>query len=79
MALETEMATYHRELPGLLDLANKFVLIHGDSVASTWESFEDAVQEGYRIFGLQPFLVKQIQAEEYVHSFTRDIRPLCQS
>jgi hypothetical protein len=51
----------------------KFVLIHGDSVAGIWETYPDAIQEGYRLFGLEPFMVKQIQAAEFVHSVTRDV------
>jgi hypothetical protein len=78
MALERELDTYKRELPNLLDKAGKYVLIHEDQV-SVWCTYEDALQEGYRIFGLKPFLVKQIQTTEQIHHVTRDIQPVCQS
>jgi hypothetical protein len=78
MALEKELDTYKRELPKLLDNVGKYVLIHNDEV-SVWGTYEDALQEGYRLFGLKPFLVKQIQAMEQVHFVTRNVQPVCQS
>jgi hypothetical protein len=78
MALEKELDTYKRELPKLLENAGKFALIKGDQV-SVWSTYEDALQEGYRVFGLTPFLVKQIQAAEAIHHVTRDIEPICRS
>jgi hypothetical protein len=79
MALETELATYERERPQLLDRAGKYVLIKGENVVSTWETYRDAIQEGYRVFLLEPFLVKKIQVQEVPHHFTRDIKPVCRS
>lgn len=79
MALEKELATYKRELSRIVDQAGKFVLIHGDDIVSTWETYQDAIQEGYRIFRLEPFLVKQIEAEERVHYISRHLNPICQS
>ncbi len=80
MALEKELETYQRELPNLIGQhAGKFVLIGGDKVSGTWETYRDALQEGYRLYGLKPFLVKQIQATEIVHHMMRDIHPLCRS
>jgi len=79
MALEKELATYKRELPKLMPNAGKFVLIHGDEVSGVWETYQDALQEGYRVFGLKSFLVKQIQAVDVIQHMTRDVHPLCQS
>jgi hypothetical protein len=79
MALEKELETYRRELPKLVANAGKFALIQGDQVAGIWETYQDALQEGYRVFGLKPFLVKPIQAVELIHHFTRDIQPSCRS
>jgi hypothetical protein len=50
-------------------------LVHGNDVVGVWDSYEDALKEGYRQFGLQPFLVKRIEAIEQVHFFTRDLAP----
>jgi len=79
MALERELETYKRELPNLLDRVGKFALVRGDELVSVWETYDDALQEGYRLFGLEPFLVKQIQLAEFVHHITRAIMPICQS
>jgi hypothetical protein len=77
MALETELAKYHVELPKWLPLhQGKFVLIHDETVGGFFSSYEDAIQVGYEHFGLQPFLVKQIEATETVHFFSRDLK-LC--
>lgn len=75
MALEKEQATYVRELQNLLGSEGKYVLIHGDRVIGVYDTYNDALQIGYDRCGLNPFLVKRIQAVEQVHSFTRDIRP----
>jgi hypothetical protein len=76
MALEKELATYQRKLEELLPHEGKFALIHGDELAGTWDTYEDALQAGYQKFGLTPFLVKRIEWAETVHNFTRDV-PLC--
>jgi hypothetical protein len=74
MALERELRTYTEKLPELLAQEGKYVLIHQDEVAGTFDTFADAVQAGYERFDLdQPFLVKEITAVEPVHfiGFTR--------
>jgi hypothetical protein len=75
MPLEKEQATYDRELSALLSQEGKYVLIHGDAVVGVYDTYNDALKIGYEQFGLQPFLVKRIQAVEQVHSFSRDISP----
>lgn len=76
MALETELSTYKRELPTLLvNGAGKFVLIHGDKVAGVFDTYQDAIKEGYEKFKLEPFLVKQVNAFEQIHFMTRDVHP----
>lgn len=71
MALEKELETYNTKLPELLEDEGKYVLIHGDQVHGTYSSFEDALREGYETFGLEPFLVKQIQKIEHTQIITR--------
>ena len=73
MALEKEIATYQAKLAELKQHEGKFVLIHEDTVVDTFTSYEDALKEGYKQFGLKPFLVKQILAIEPVFCFTRPI------
>ncbi|MGX6566832.1 hypothetical protein [Cupriavidus necator] len=72
-SLELELATYQRELPNLLALEGKFVLIKGSEIVGTYDSYADALQTGYEKFKLDPFLVKQISHTEQVSYFTREL------
>lgn len=76
MQLERELATYRDKLPELVQHEGKYVLIHGDSVVDTFASYQDALRQGYRQFGLEPFLVKQILSTERIHFVTRAIEPV---
>ncbi|HLH16532.1 MAG TPA: hypothetical protein VKX45_04900 [Bryobacteraceae bacterium] len=71
MALERELQTYKQRLPELLQNEGKFVLIHGDDIVDVYGTYEDALKEGYARFGLDPFLVKQIQSVEQIHFISR--------
>lgn len=76
MALEKELETYNRELQALLanEGDGKFALIQDDKVIDVFGTYEDALKEGYKTFGVTtPFLVKQVLAVEQVQCFTRDI------
>lgn len=66
-ALEKELATYREKLPSLLSEEGKFVLIHAGEIAGTFDTYADALAEGYKVFKLEPFLVKQIQQIEQAH------------
>jgi hypothetical protein len=73
-ALEKELATYQDHLPKLLkDGEGKFALVHDGAIAGTFETYADALSEGYRLFKLEPFLVKQIQAIEQAHFIARAV------
>jgi len=73
MALEREIQTYQKELQNLLQHEGKFVLIHESDIAGFFETYEDAIKAGYEKYGLQPFLVKRVQAVEQIQYFTRDL------
>ncbi len=75
MALEKELETYRSKLPELKENEGKFVLIHGETVAGFFTSYEDAMKAGYEKFKLEPFLVKQVNSLEQVHVVTRLIEP----
>ena len=67
--LKSELETYNRNKQQLVAQGEgRFVVIHGDEIAGIWGTYEDALQAGYERFGLTPFLVKQIEALERVHS-----------
>ena len=77
--LEKELSTYERELPSLKAQSGKFVLISGDDVLSTWSTYEDAIQEGYRVCGLdRRFMVKKIEPYPHVLFNSRSVEPICQ-
>jgi len=75
MALERELAAYKAKLAELAANEGKFALVHGDQVVDVFETYADAIKEGYSKFGLDPFLVKQIQAIERVQFVSRFADP----
>ena len=78
--LSAEFATFQRELARLIQEGEqgRWALVHGEEVASIWDTFPDAVQAGYDRFGLVPFLVQQVVP---VHPPAQSPwqRPECQS
>jgi hypothetical protein len=78
MALEKELETYNAHRDELLQDEGKFVVIHGEQIAGTWETYEDALKAAYAEFGLGGFMVKQIFAVEPVHYVARGT-PVCPS
>jgi hypothetical protein len=75
ISLEKELETYKNKLPELKQHEGKFVLIKGEEVVDTFATYEDAIKEGYQKFGLEPFLVKQIQSIQQVHFISRFLKP----
>lgn len=70
--LQQELNTFKKKKKELLmEAKGKFVLIKDTEVVSTFKSYEDALSEGYKKFGNEPFLVKEISAVEEVNYFTR--------
>lgn len=74
-ALKQELATYERLLPTLLKEQGSYATITGDRLIGTFRSYEDALRAGYGACGIRPFLVKQIEENESVLFFTRDLAP----
>jgi hypothetical protein len=77
MALEQELAAYKSRLPELHDQQGQFALIQGNVLAGVYGTYDDALRAGYEAFGLQPFLVKQIQIIEQVQFIARLAAPAC--
>jgi hypothetical protein len=75
MALERELQTYQRKLPELLGRKGHFVLIQGDTVAGVWNTYKEALEQGYAHFELTPFLVKRIEEHEPVHYVRHPVQP----
>jgi hypothetical protein len=61
-ALATEIHTYFRELPRLLDEGGggKFVVVKGDGLFGVWDTHLDAIQHGHALFGEERFLAQAI-------------------
>jgi hypothetical protein len=59
--LVKELETYNAHKADLLKDAGKFVLVHGDQLAGVYDTYADALREGYKQFQLKPFMVQQIQ------------------
>ena len=57
-AIAEEIATYRSQLSELLAYEGQFVLIKGDKVIGFFDDASEAIREGYRRFGIVPFLVK---------------------
>jgi hypothetical protein len=77
LTLAVELDTYRKLLPNLLDQQGKFALVSETSLLGTYETYADALQQGYSMKGLEPFLVRKISGTEAIAYFTRDIQPQC--
>lgn len=69
-SLKQELETYETHREQLLGEARgKYVLIRGDSIVATYDTEQDAINEGYRQFGNVPFLVKRVAATDEPANF----------
>jgi hypothetical protein len=71
---------FHIDYLGHAQLTNegKYVVVHGETIAGPFDTYEDALQAGYDKFGVVPFLVKRISRVEPIQYFSRDL-PTCPS
>ncbi len=76
MPLEQELKTYNEMKNKLLNESRgKFVLIKGSEMLGVYDNKDTALSEGYKKFGNQEFLVKEVLEIEAVNFFTRQIIP----
>ena len=74
MELEQEIKTYKTNKDNLLsDRKGRFVLIKGDKIIADFETYGDALEDGYQRFGNEAFLVKEVRDEVLVNYFSKDI------
>jgi hypothetical protein len=73
--LEKELETYQAELPKLLKEQGKFAVVKDAQVAGVFDTYPDALKQGYERFGLEPFLVKQIISPQPVLFISRNVIP----
>ncbi len=75
--LSKELDAFKRELPTLLSESinlGQFALVHADSIAGIYPSFEAALAAGYDKFALDPFLVKEVVEREEPRYFSRNLQ-----
>jgi hypothetical protein len=73
MSLEKELATYNSHLLELLPYEGRYVLVCEDRIDGTFDTYEQGLAAGYEKYGLDPFMVKQINQAEPIHYFSRDL------
>ena len=74
--LERELAAYRSKLSQMIaeQGEGKYALLHEEQLIDVYGTYEDAIKAGYEKFGLERFLVKQVESMEHVHYIT-DISP----
>ena len=73
--IATEIATYDKNVGSWRDREGKFVLIRGTDVVGFYDTYEQALTEGYSRFGVAPFLVKEIRHPAQAHFVSRLVAP----
>ena len=63
-SMRAEMETYYRELPRLIEDGEegRYVVVKGGTVYSVWDTFRDARQRGGELFGMEQFMVQEVDA-----------------
>ena len=72
--LEKEYKFYLQHLPEfLVDHLDQFVLIQRNQIEGFYNTYEDALRAGLKVFGDVPFFIKVIKESEEVHFFHQGI------
>ncbi|MEK6811642.1 MAG: hypothetical protein AABX96_03990, partial [Nanoarchaeota archaeon] len=72
--LNLELKTYEENKQNLLNSdRGKFVLIKGDAIIGTYDTYDDAIKVGIDKFSNKSFLVKQILEVEPTGNFTSNL------
>jgi hypothetical protein len=76
---ETELKTYQKLLPELLQNEGKFVVINGEKKLGIYDTYSEALSAGYKEYGANAqFFVQKITPVQTVAFVTRSIVP-CQT
>ena len=76
MALEKELELYKQKLPELKSEEGKFALIYGEEL-TIFDTYDDAIKEGYNRYKLDSFLVQKIESSEQIQFVTRLFDSAC--
>ena len=72
--LEKEYKTYLSHLDEFIPQhQNQFVLIKGPRIVDFYNSYEEALKAGLKIYGNVPFFIKEVERTEKVHFFYQGI------
>lgn len=75
-ALRPELRAFEKALPELLERhAGEYVVMRDSEILHWAGTYHEALQWGYKQFGLEQFFVKKVSAEQNVVHFTRDLGP----
>ena len=73
--LEKEIDEFMKQLPEMLEEHNgKYTVFKNGNHGNFWSSWEDALKEGYNLYGLDSFLIRQVSYEYQLYG--RYGRPL---
>ena len=62
--IQREAQTFRDKHSEIKQNVGKFVLVHRDSVVNYFDSYGQAATKGYKLFGLDDFLVKEVRLNE---------------
>lgn len=80
MVLEKELETYRKNKKDLLRKHNgKYVLIKGNKIINILESEKDLLNEAYKKFKNEAFLIKKISEIDNVANFANDCILICEN
>lgn len=75
--LKEEIGAYEAMLDDLeIEHLGKWALVHGEELAGTFESFEDAANDAISRFGRGPYLIRQVGAPPLVLPTSVLYRPI---
>jgi hypothetical protein len=74
--LEKEIETYNKVIASLKSRYTDggFVVIKGDEVIGVWQTRVDALKSGFEKFGDVQFLVKNIDDQNIVANYSRNLK-----
>ena len=70
-----ESRTYETHVSEWASHEGEFVLIRGSEVIGFFETYEEALSQGYQRFGLVPFFVKKVLQQHQGHFVSRLVAP----
>jgi hypothetical protein len=72
---ENELKTFKKNLAELREQnpLGGFVVIKDSDILGVWVSRQDALTEGFKKYGNVPYLIKNINEQDFVLNFSREV------